>query len=51
MTLGNPVQQLQKTSRLWVQCREREVAVRIYYDVRKEGDCKIYSLGQVEELD
>ncbi len=51
MTLANPVQQLQKTSRMWVQRREREIAVRIYYDIRQEGDCKIYSLSQVEELE
>lgn len=51
MTENSPVQRLQKLSRMWTQRREKEIAVRIYYDVRQEGKCKIYCLQQVDELE
>jgi hypothetical protein len=30
--------------------RERNIALQVYYDVRDEDGCKIYTLAQVVEL-
>lgn len=30
--------------------REQDIALRVYYDVREEDGCKIYTLAQVVEL-
>lgn len=51
MTQTNPVQQLQKLSHVWTRRREKQIAVRIYYDLRQENGCKIYCLNQIEELE
>ena len=47
----NSVQTIQKISKVWSSKRESQIAVRIHYQVRVEGGCKIYKLAQVEELD
>ena len=41
---------LQKTAVIWSQRRERDISVRIYYDVRELDGCKIYTLNHVEEV-
>ena len=41
---------LQKSTVIWSERQERDVAVRIYYDAREQDGCKIYTLRQVEEL-
>ncbi|MDQ6664831.1 MAG: hypothetical protein M3Z23_10595 [Acidobacteriota bacterium] len=51
MTANSPVENLSKIARIWSSAREREIAVKIYYDLQIEGACKIYSLNQVEEID
>jgi hypothetical protein len=30
--------------------RERDISLQVYYDVREEDGCKIYTLAQVVEL-
>jgi hypothetical protein len=40
----------EKLALVWVSRRERFVAVKVYYDVYREGGCTIYSLrGRDEE--
>ena len=51
MTERSPVQQLQKLARIWSERREKQIAVRIHYDLREENGCKIYSLSRIEELE
>ena len=41
---------LQKSTVIWSERQERDIAVRIYYDAREQDGCKIYTLRQVEEL-
>ena len=40
----------QKSTLIWSERQERNIAVRIYYDAREQDGCKIYTLRQVEEL-
>jgi len=51
MTANNPVEKLSKIARIWSSAREREIAVKIYYELEVQGACKIYSLNQVEEIE
>ena len=51
MTENSPVQNLQKTARIWSSARERDIAVKIYYDMQVQDNCTIYHLGQVEEIE
>lgn len=51
MAESSPVQNLQKIARIWSSARERELAVKIYYDMQVRDNCIVYRLGQVEELD
>ena len=51
MNEQNPIQTLQKTSNIWSSKRECQIAVRIHYQIRVEDGCKIYKLGQVEEIE
>ncbi len=51
MTANSPVESISKIARIWSSAREREIAVKIYYDLQVDGACKIYSLNQVEEID
>ena len=41
---------LQKSTLIWSERQERNIALRIYYDAREQDGCKIYTLRQVEEL-
>ena len=41
---------LHKSAVIWSQRRERDIAVRIYYDAYERNGCKVYILRQVEEL-
>ena|SRR6266699_1517030 len=41
---------LQKSTVIWSERQERDIAVRIYYDAREQDGCKIYTLRQVEQL-
>lgn len=38
-------------TRSWTHRREREIALRVYYDVRNEEGCTLYSLNGFEELE
>lgn len=40
----------EKLTRIWSDRREQWIAVRLYYRML-EGDCRIYVLERVEELD
>ena len=50
MSESNSTPLLQKTSVIWSYRRERDISVRIYYDVRELDGCKIYTLNHVEEV-
>ena len=41
---------LQKTCVIWSSRRERDISLRIYYDVQELDGCRIYALSRVEEL-
>jgi hypothetical protein len=41
---------LQKTAVIWSHRKERNISVRIYYDVREQDGCKVYTVNHVEEL-
>jgi len=41
---------LQKMAVIWSHRRERDICVRIYYDLWQQDGCKIYTLNHVEEL-
>ena len=41
---------LQKTCVIWSSRRERDISLRIFYDVRELDGCRIYALTRVEEL-
>ncbi len=47
----NPIQTIQKISKVWSSKRECQIAVRIQYEMRVEDGCTIYKIGKVEELD
>lgn len=51
MTAAESPQTFQKSSIIWSRARECQIAVRIYYKVTIENNCRIYHLTQVEELD
>ena len=50
MTETELVPTLNKSTVIWSERQERDIAVRIYYDVREQDGCKIYTLRQVEQL-
>ena len=41
---------LQKTCVIWSSRRERDISLRIYYDMRELDGCRIYTLSQIDEL-
>jgi len=41
---------LQKTCVFWSSRRERDISLRVYYDVLEQNGCKIYGITRVEEL-
>ena len=47
-TNASPIQQ--KTCVFWSSRRERDIALRVHYDFREQGGCKIYGITLVEEL-
>jgi hypothetical protein len=50
MSEQTQIQTVQKVSTIWSSKRECQIAVKIQYQVRVEGGCRIYKLSQVEEL-
>ena len=51
MATQNTVKSVEKMSRVWSSKRECEIAVRIQYQIHTEDGCRIYQIGQVEELE
>jgi hypothetical protein len=41
---------LQKTCVLWSHRRERDISLRVYYDLREQDGCKVFTIDHVEEL-
>ncbi|MGH9672653.1 MAG: hypothetical protein ACRD44_05680 [Bryobacteraceae bacterium] len=41
---------IEKLTTIWSSRRERQIAVRVSYTV-EEGDCKVYRLNGIDELD
>jgi len=41
---------LQKTCVFWSSRRERDISLRVYYDIQDLDGCRIYGIAQVEEL-
>ena len=41
---------MEKLTRVWSERRQKQVAGRVSYTV-EDGDCRIYRLQQIEELD
>jgi hypothetical protein len=39
----------EKSCVVWSRRRERDIAVRVYYDVHEQDGCKIYTLHHREE--
>jgi hypothetical protein len=42
---------LEKTCVVWSSRRERDIAMRVSYDIREQDGCKIYTLGEVQVLE
>ena len=40
----------QKKAIIWSHRKERRICVQIYYDVREQDGCKVYTVNHVEEL-
>ncbi len=49
MTDGNGTTLLEKSCMVWSRLRERNIAVRVYYDVQEQDGCKIYTLHRQAE--
>ncbi len=47
----NPVQSFEKISRIYSERREKEIAIRISWDVVVDKGCKLVSIKAVEDLD
>jgi hypothetical protein len=47
----NPIQSMEKISRIYSERREREIAVRICYDVTADNGCKLVQLNNIEVLE
>lgn len=41
---------LQKTCVVWSSRRERDISLRVYYDVQDQNGCRIYDITQVEQI-
>ena len=41
---------MQKTCLFWSSRRARNIALRVYYEVREEDGCRIFTIGSVENL-
>lgn len=42
---------LQKACLCWARRRERDISLRVYYDLREQDGCKVFTVEYVEELD
>ena len=40
----------QKTCVLWSSRQERNISLRVYYDLKEQEGCKIFTIDHVEEL-
>ncbi len=47
----NPIQSMEKISRIYSERREKEIAVRICYDVTVDNGCKLVQLTNIEVLE
>ncbi len=50
MLESNSPLMMQKSCIVQASRRERDIALQVYYDVREEDGCRIYTLAQVVEL-
>jgi hypothetical protein len=50
MTESQATSFLQKTCVFWSSRKQRNVFLRIYYDMREQDGCQIFRIGQVEEI-
>ena len=41
---------LQKTCVFWSNRQERDISLRVYYDLREQDGCKLFTIDHVEEL-
>jgi len=51
MTETNATSFLQKSCLVWSSRRERNIALRVYYDLREQDGCRIYTIGRIEEAE
>jgi hypothetical protein len=51
MTEINATIFLQKSCLAWSSRRERNIALRVYYDLREQDGCRIYTIGRIEEVE
>jgi hypothetical protein len=49
MTESNLTPLLEKNCVVWSSRQARNLALRVYYDVREQDGCKIYTLRALEE--
>jgi hypothetical protein len=50
MTETNATSLLQKTCVVWSSRQERNIALRVYYQLQEQDGCKIYHIGQIVTL-
>jgi hypothetical protein len=50
MMESNP-EMLEKTCVVWSSRLERNIAMRVTYDIRQQDGCKIFSLSQIQILE
>ena len=41
----------QKTCVLWSSRQERNISLRVYYDLREQDGCKVFTIDHTEELE
>src|SRR5947208_7053687 len=51
MTEINATSFLQKSCLVWSSRRERNIALRVYYDLREQDGCRMYTIGRIEEAE
>jgi hypothetical protein len=51
MTESNSTLLSQKSCLVWSHRRERDIALRVYYEVQEQDGCKIYIVNRVQELE
>lgn len=50
MNETNPGPMLQKTCVFWSSRKERDISLRVYYDIQDQNGCRIFGITKVEEL-